>query len=108
MTQRSPKPPSDLSAESRLIWRLVHEGWPVGDAGRPVLMIALRAEDRAAKGRELLKRDGLVVQVGKGSTRAHPALQIVKDSELIALKAWRQLGLQEAPAGAPGRPPGVV
>ena len=35
-------------------------------------------------------------------------LQIVKDSELIALKAWRQLGLQSAPVGVPGRPAGAV
>ena len=102
-----PPAPKDFSADSRRTWSLLHQGWVIDDAKRPVLATALRATDRAAAGRELLKREGLVVQVGKG-TRAHPALQIVKDSELIALIAWRQLGLEGAPAGAPGRPPGVV
>jgi hypothetical protein len=55
----------------------------------------------------IVKREGMILGFGN-SKRAHPALQIVKDSQLIALKAWRQLGLQGAPAGAAGRPPGVV
>jgi hypothetical protein len=79
----------------------------VDDAGRAILSTALRAEDRGGKARALIAREGLIIPHGK-STRAHPALSIVKDAELIALKAWRQLALQGAPAGSAGRPPGAV
>src|SRR5262245_5185799 len=102
-----PSPPADLSAAAKLVWRQIHSGWEMDDARRPILATALRAEDRAGAARAVINREGLVLQVGK-STRAHPAVTILKDSELIALKAWRQLGLQGAPAGVPGRPAGAV
>jgi hypothetical protein len=105
---KHPAPPSDLSGDARKLWALVHEGWAVDDAGRAVLAIALRAGDRGAAARTLIAREGMVVASGKKGTRQHPAVSILKDSEQIALKAWRQLGLQGAPAGVPGRPAGAV
>ena len=102
-----PPPPPDLSAAAKRVWQQIHAGWEMDDARRPILATALRAADRAAAAREVIDRDGLVLTVGK-STRSHPAVSILKDSELIALKAWRQLGLQGVPAGAPGRPAGAV
>ena len=107
MSERIPTPPRGLSKRSKENWRLVHQGWHLDDAGRPMLRVALSAEDRADEAQAIVKREGMIILVGK-VRRAHPALQIVKDSQLIALKAWRQLGLQGAPAGAAGRPPGVV
>lgn len=103
----SPGPPLDLSAGARRLWRLVHAKWVVDDARRAVLTVTLRAEDRAAAARQLIKTEGLIVAAGK-STRAHPAVAVLKDAELIALKGWRQLALEGAPAGVPGRPAGAV
>ena len=102
-----PGPPSDLSADAKKRWAQIHQGWAVDDAGRAILEIALRAGDRAAAARKLIERDGQVIAFGKG-TRAHPAQSILKDAENVSLKAWRQLGLQGAPAGVPGRPAGAV
>ena len=42
----------------------------------------------------------------EGPSRAHPALGIAKDAELVLLRAWRQLGLDVAAPGKPGRPQG--
>jgi hypothetical protein len=71
-----------------------------------LLEAALRAMDRRDAALVLVAKDGLVICDGKGRSRAHPALAIAKDSELVLLRAWRQLGLDVEAPGRPGRPPG--
>jgi len=71
-----------------------------------LLEAALRAMDRRDAALVLVAKDGLVIHDGKGRPRAHPALAIAKDSELVLLRAWRQLGLDVEAPGRPGRPPG--
>ena len=105
MAKPIPAAPNDLSLAAKAEWRRIHAGWEVDDSGRMLLTIALRAADRAAAARALVARDGMVVKAGK-TTRAHPALAIVKDAELVLLRAWRQLNLDVPPPGPMGRPPG--
>jgi phage terminase small subunit len=100
-----PAAPSDLSAASRAIWREVHAGWQLDASARVLLTAALRAADRASHARELVAAEGLVVMAGK-STKAHPAIAVLRDAETTMLRAWRQLGLDVAAPGPMGRPPG--
>jgi phage terminase small subunit len=71
-----------------------------------LLEAGLRARDRRDAALALVANEGLVIQDGKGRSRAHPALGIAKDAELVLLRAWRQLGLDVAAPGKPGRPQG--
>jgi hypothetical protein len=69
------------------------------EAGRAILTVILQALDRKAKAEAVIAKEGLM----KGA-RAHPLLAVVRDAENVALKGFRQLGLE--PPGAMGRPPG--
>jgi hypothetical protein len=69
------------------------------EAGRAILLVVLQALDRKARASALVDKEGLM----KGG-RAHPLLGVMKDADNIALKGFRQLGLE--PAAPMGRPPG--
>ena len=97
--QATPAPLETLSASSETLWNQIHAMWAMDDAGRAVLMVALLALDRKAKAWEIVSAEGLL----KGG-RAHPLLGTIKDSDGLALKAFRQLGLE--PPKTIGRPPG--
>ena len=99
-------PPRGLSAAARRWWGQIHAGWAIDDSGRMLLEVALRAMDRRDAALTLIAKEGLVIEDGKGRTRAHPALSVAKDAELVILRGWRQLGLDVAPPGPIGRPPG--
>jgi phage terminase small subunit len=100
-----PAAPADLSAASREIWREVHLGWEIDAGARVLLVTALRANDRATAARALIAKEGLVIAVGK-STRAHPAVTVLRDAETTMLRAWRALAFDAPPTGPMGRPPG--
>jgi hypothetical protein len=100
-----PPAPSDLSSRSRSLWRDVHRGWVLDTSADQLLLIALRGFDRAEAARALLRRDRLVV-AGTRGPRPHPAVAIERGATETALKAWRALGLDVAPTGPMGRPPG--
>lgn len=69
------------------------------DAGRSILVVIMEANDRKAAATAIIAKEGLL----KGA-RAHPLLAVIRDCDNIALKGWRQLGLE--PPGPMGRPPG--
>lgn len=71
-----------------------------------LLQVAMEAWDRAYQARAEVEKDGLLVVDPSGRKRPHPALQIEKDTKLVFLRAWRQLGLDVEPPGPVGRPPG--
>jgi len=96
---RYPHPPTGLSPASRALWGQIHTNWKMDDAGRVLLSVALEARDRSADARAIVRKEGLTL-----GARAHPLLAVIRDSENVALKAWRQLGLETT--GPMGRPPG--
>jgi hypothetical protein len=91
-----------------MLWRSLHESHDIDTPSRVLLEVALRASDRAAQARELIARDGLIVAAGRDgkSSRAHPALGALKEAEMVLLRAWRQLGFDQAPPGHVGHPAG--
>ncbi len=105
MPSKLPAPPADLSTASKQVWRTTHAGWELDVGKSEILATVLRATDRRAAARVIVDKDGMVIAVGK-STRAHPLLSVIKDCDQVILRGWRQLQLDVAPAGPPGRPPG--
>jgi phage terminase small subunit len=100
-----PPAPSDLSTRGKRLWRDVHRDWVLDASADQLLLIALRAFDRADAARALLRRDGLMV-AGTRGPRPHPAVSIERSATETALKAWRALGFDTIAAGPMGRPPG--
>jgi hypothetical protein len=94
-----PRPPGGLSEASGALWRQIHAAWAMDDAGRSILTVVLAALDRKAAAETVIAKQGLMLK-----SRAHPLLGVVRDCENVALKGWRQLGLE--PPGPIGRPPG--
>lgn len=103
-----PKAPSTLSAPARDLWRSLVAEYGIADAaGLSLLQAAMQSWDRAAQARELIARDGPLVQSGSGP-RAHPAIAMERDALRAFLTAMRQLNFDVEPLrDGPGRPPGV-
>ncbi len=101
-----PKPPKHLSSEAKKWWEQVVADYTIDDAAALVLLTACEAFDRRREAREMLKKEGLVVQDRFGQPKPHPAASIERDAAATLLRAWRVLGLDVEPPGPIGRPPG--
>lgn len=72
------------------------------DGARFNLLVALKNFDRAEQAADLVRAEGIIL-----NGKPHPGLKIIKDCDLILLKAWRSIGLDvEPPHHEIGRPPG--
>lgn len=94
------KPPDHLSAESKSHWRRIAKEFDLTADAALLLRCALEQFDRAQAARELVSREGLVV-----NGKRHPATDIEKTAFGLFGRFMRQLGLDIAPAGPVGRPP---
>lgn len=65
-----------------------------------ILIEGLEGWDMANQARELLRREGLVV-----NGRRHPACEIQKQGTAVFLRCMRELELNRGEPGDPGRPP---
>jgi hypothetical protein len=93
--------PTHLSAEARGFWNLIMQEYDLEPDARFLLRAACENWDRAQQAREMIARDGLVMD-GK----RHPAVDVEKQAYGLFLRAVRQLGLDVVAAGPTGRPPG--
>jgi len=94
------KPPVHLSLEARRHWNRITAAYEITADSAMILETGLANWDMAQEARELLRREGMVVD-GK----RHPAIEIVKQGNATFLRAFRELGLNLAPPGDVGRPP---
>lgn len=89
------KPPADLDEAAVALWnRVLRElrdqgTWQASDVG--CLERYVRAALRARAAREVVDRDGLIAEGGRGQPIAHPALRIARDSERDAAEYARDL-----------------
>lgn len=97
------KAPKHLSDESKRTWRRIAAEYELTPDAAGLLQVALECWDRAQQARELVTREGIVL----GGKR-HPATDVEKQAYGLYLRSMRQLGLDIAPAGPVGRPPGSV
>lgn len=95
------KAPKHLSPESKRFWGRIVSEYDITPDAALLLRAALENWDRAQSARELVSREGLVM-----NGKRHPATDIEKQSYGLFQRFMRQLGLDIAPAGAVGRPSG--
>jgi len=93
--------PLHLSAEMRRFWKSVTDEYELEDDALLILRTACEAFDRAQTARELIAREGMIV-----NNRRHPAVDIEAQSQSLFLRAMRALGLDVVPPGPIGRPAG--
>lgn len=105
-TQR--RPPSELSAEHRRLWRdLVREYAILDRGGQEVLRSGLRSLAQAEAAEAIVTRDGAVQTDRFGQAKAHPLLAVSRDFRAQWQQALRNLNLDVQPAQpGPGRPAG--
>jgi phage terminase small subunit len=96
-----PKPPTDLSAAAKKLWRTVYDS---GDFDPPAMVLLdslARSWDRVQQARALILKDGIVLVEktahGDEKSRANPACAIERDASASMMRAWRLLGFDQAP-----------
>ena len=94
------KCPVHLSLEARRHWNRITAAYAITADSAMILETALSNWDMAQAARELLRKEGMVVD-GK----RHPAIETQKLGDMIFLRCMRELGLNLAPPGDVGRPP---
>lgn len=96
------RPPRTLSAGAKRIWSMIEREWSLDNGARLCLATALKNFDLGEQAAEILRREGLILE-GK----PNPAIKILKDADLLLLRAWRSIGLDvEPPRHEIGRPEG--
>lgn len=92
------KPAKHLSRAAKRKWRALQAEYSIVDGGGLFLLNALmEAWDQAAVAREIMHREGLVLEnPSTGHKRAHPAAAILKEARQSMFKALGMLGLDAA------------
>jgi P27 family predicted phage terminase small subunit len=95
--------PKGLSTESRALWRSVSSTFEMDAAGLLMLKEACLTLDRLRQAQEILKKEGVTYLDRFGQLRAHPAVNIERDSRGQLLKCLQALNLDldDSPVGAP-------
>ena len=100
------RPPKHLSKESKKLWRSICSQWDFDASGFMLLQTAFEAYDRLLEAKNIIDRDGIVIETPTKFKKIHPALRIEKESRAGFLQAWRMLNLDIDAPGDIGRPPG--
>jgi phage terminase small subunit len=107
MAAQTTRAPRHLSRSSKLLYRSICEEYELDGepAALTTLSEGLTSLDRGIEARKTVETEGLTVVAGNGTIRAHPAVQIERDSRVAYLRAIRELALGVDYAEA--RPPRV-
>lgn len=99
------KAPNYLKAATRRWFEKLANGYEMSTHHLSLLELAARSWDRAEEARQLLRKEGLTQEDKNGVVRAHPAVQIEKDSQIRFSRLVRELRFPESPPAPDGRPP---
>ena len=98
---RSSSPPKDLSREARKLWARLFDAADIDPVAEILLDTLCRSWDRLQQARELLAKEGIVVQEktahGGMKARAHPAVLVEHNAAATLCRCWRLLGFDQAP-----------
>jgi phage terminase small subunit len=93
-------PPAHLRPSGSALFSSVLAEFELNPAETELLLAACVALDRLTEAREILDRDGLIVD-GRAGPRAHPACQIERDSRVAFDRILARLHLTGVAADAP-------
>lgn len=100
------RPPKHLSLRAKKLWKMVDDEWLLDKNALIILMAALEAYDRYHQAKDLLDKEGIVIDSPTGQRKKHPAVEVERIARIGFLRAWRMLGLDVEPPGEVGRPGG--
>ena len=100
------KPPGHLNADGAALWDAIAREYHIDDSGgQALLTIAAECLDRLRAAQKAIDEHGEVVEDRYGGLKAHPAVQIEKDSRNGLLAALKALNLDLEPLrDRPGNP----
>lgn len=94
-TVKAPKPPSHLSADSKLFWVQIHKDYQLSPEHCRILQTACESYDTAQECRKIIAHDGLM-----RNGERHPLISVAAKSQEVFLRCLRDLSLQ-VPSDAP-------
>ena len=97
--------PDYLTDESKNIWDALHKSFTLKEHHDIVLKTALEAYDRLQQARQIIDKDGAVIEAHNGYYQKNPMLQIEKEARSGFLAAWKALNIDIEPPKDLGRPP---
>ena len=107
--REAPSPPSGLSQAALEVWQRFVAAYPRRFAGSNLpelttLEILVRAVERRDQARDLIDRDGILLEGVRGGQRVHPLVRVEHTAAAAVLKALQTLQL-EAEESAPAESP---
>ncbi len=98
------KPPKHLSKESKKFFSDLVRGYDRDEAAVELLRLACEALDRVREARRIIKKNGMMLKLRGGGSKAHPMLAVEKDSRIASARLLRELNLDaEVPETRPPR-----
>jgi P27 family predicted phage terminase small subunit len=87
-----PSPPKSLKKEGKALWNRVVEGFELEPYQMQTLRLACECLDRIEACRQVLQREGLMLQ-GRFGAKAHPLTSVEKDNKTVFARLLREIGL---------------
>lgn len=104
--RRAATAPKHLSRAAGELYRAVMAAYDLEAHHVAILVKSLEAHDRGEAAREIVAREGLLIDSRLGERKPHPAVAIERDSRAAFLAGVRQLGLDlEGPPPPSSRQP---
>jgi phage terminase small subunit len=96
-------PPEHLSPESKQVWLDIVRDCDMDSAALVILRTLCDANDRRLQARASIEKAGsLFLRDRFGVIKGHPALAVERDATLAMQRAYRLLGLDQAPSSQMG------
>ena len=103
----TPLPPRHFTASTKAWWRTVTAEFELQSHHLKLLQAACESWDRYQSARKTLDAEGLTIATRHGA-KAHPAIQVERDSRISFVRIVRELDLDLEPPPAPSaRPPAM-
>lgn len=101
----SRRPPDHLKPSTKRWFRRVLKEYQLEEHHERVLQLACEAWDRSEEARLRIAQDGAYLPDRFGQLKAHPAIDVERDSRIAFMRALRELDLDVDPPAAEARPP---
>ncbi len=109
MSDKSPRPPQHLSAESKRFWQWACAEFVLEQHDLKLLALLCDNLDAAAEARHLVETQGRTYTDARGQVRSNPAVAQFRDASITAARLLRELRLSEPAKDArPNRLPPFV